>query len=133
MFLIYVLIVCLGHEQPVALEMLPGFYLLFRGGPPTVHASRDVEALEDLPDIWLLSNASNRVIEPCDAFQLDEGFLLQASSPAERHWKGWTKEKNSQLYMMDASAKKSSHDMARSSIGKSCNALEIRIAQDKSR
>ncbi|KAJ8515992.1 hypothetical protein ONZ45_g6672 [Pleurotus djamor] len=106
LFLIYVLIDRLRSKEPVALQMLPGYYLLFDDRQVTAHPSDDHNPFwkrerEWKHPIWMLSNTSDRVQVPCDAFRFYTGYIVQASSPSEAHWKGWLKERMGFAYVMD--------------------------------
>ncbi|KAJ8517233.1 hypothetical protein ONZ45_g5568 [Pleurotus djamor] len=105
-FLIYVLIDRLYNKEPVALQMSAHYYLLFDDRQVTAHLSDNSSPLWKRRNvwkhpIWMLSNASEHVRGPCDAFRYYTGYIVQASPPSHAHWKGWLKERTGLMYVMD--------------------------------
>ncbi|KAJ8509121.1 hypothetical protein ONZ45_g8682 [Pleurotus djamor] len=109
LFLIYVFIERLCSKEPVALQMAAHYYLLFDDRQVIAHLSDNSSPLRKHRTIWMLSNASDRVQVPCHAFRFCIGYIIQASSPSEAHWKGWLKERTGLTYVMDVP---SPHEMA---------------------
>lgn len=63
----------------------------------------DVELLtQHIPAIWSFSDSNHLTEIPTTAFMDTPGVrVFQTTSPAEKRWKSWTKEKNIDLYIMD--------------------------------
>ncbi|KAH7885728.1 hypothetical protein F5I97DRAFT_1144127 [Phlebopus sp. FC_14] len=101
-FLIYALVERLRARIPVAFQYYPDTYLLFTEDNVAAYTEDDIGPLRPLPGVWALSDSNQANFLPFSAATMFPMVrVFQATSPATRRWKEWTKQSNIDLYIMD--------------------------------
>jgi hypothetical protein len=103
---VYAVIEQLRKRQPVAVQVSwgdrPDAYILLLKDGVTEHECTDLAIEDHVPDLWAFSDSRLSVQIPTSAFLDTLGvWVFQTTSPAEKRWKNWTKERQVQLYIMD--------------------------------
>ncbi|KAH7886488.1 hypothetical protein F5I97DRAFT_1788978, partial [Phlebopus sp. FC_14] len=101
-FLIYALIERLLQGKPVAFQLDRHRYALFAEAEVTLHDAARSRTPLWRSDLWALSDSNEITILPADAFQSTADIrIFQATSPAFKRWKGWSKQRNVGRFVMD--------------------------------
>lgn len=104
LFLLYLLVTCLGKKRAVALQLLDGrpFYALFNDSV-TFHSLNDRKPLIECHLVWALSDSNNQVQSPSGIFLGDPDHIrvIQTTPPKAECWKVWSEQVGAQCFIMD--------------------------------
>jgi hypothetical protein len=103
-FLIYLLLMCLGQKQAVAVEFFDGreLYVLFTD-TVTVHSHNDIVWLIQCPTVWVLSDSNDKRKSPSGIFRGRMGHIriIQTTSPRPERWREWSENVDTECYVMN--------------------------------
>ncbi|KAF8520015.1 hypothetical protein BU17DRAFT_47299 [Hysterangium stoloniferum] len=101
LFLLYLLVRRLEEQEPVALQIDPNEFVLFKEGGVSRHSGGTYSANVIPKGAWTLSDSWGQQLEPCNAFQSPRAHVIHTSSPSSRRWKDWVKRLTARRYIMD--------------------------------
>jgi len=99
MFLIYLLLHRLEHQLPTAIQVDPGRYFVFNQDGPAEYFTTEIAP--GLKECWALVDSNEHVLQPCPAFTIRAGRVIQTSSPLPDRWKSWIKHASGGIIIAD--------------------------------